>query len=251
MADQSEDIGIIADVHANREALEVALETLEGEGVERYVVLGDLIGYNASPKAVMDRLMDLQNAMFINGNHDRYLTGETPMFGLSREVIEAIKWTRRKISDEHEEFLSSLEKTRHFDDQHLLVHGSPRDPDEYITTFPLVRKNLEYLKEEHPEVKYCFFGHSHIPVVARPDGTSSQVKEDSRFDLSPEGPYLINVGSVGQPRDGDPKAAFGRYAPEEKALYIYRKSYDLEAEQRKIRESPLTDYFARRLALGE
>lgn len=241
---------ILSDIHANYEALDVALETLEEEGVDQYLVLGDLVGYNASPGKVVDRIRELDPCHCITGNHDRYLTGETSMNGVRGVTVDAIKWTKEQITEEQLEFIEQLENQSEVSDNILLVHGSPRNKDEYILSMNGMRKNLRFLDIHYPQVEYCFFGHTHVPSVISGEQLETDFENDRTIQLVDHTPVLINPGSVGQPRDGNPLSSFALYDTDEEEITIFRREYDIAEAQRKIREAELGEKTAERIAEG-
>lgn len=241
---------VISDIHANLEALEVALNTLEDEGVDEYFILGDLVGYNASPGEVVDRVQKLDPCYCISGNHDRYLTGETPMRGVRGVTAETIEWTRDQVSEEQYNYVDSLDTTCEVDEDWLLVHGSPRDKDEYILSMNGMRKNLRYLEMHYPDVEICFFGHTHIPSVVSAEQHQTTFEEDRTIPIQDSRPVLINPGSVGQPRDGVKYSSFALFDTEEMEVTIFRRPYEISETQRKIRDAGLAEKSAERLEQG-
>ncbi len=240
---------VISDIHGNLEALEAVLRDIP-EGLEEIYCLGDVIGYGASPNECCDRVRETGMPV-ISGNHDLAVTDlSTDLAWFNPVAAAAIEWTREQLTQENADFLRTRPRTIRVGEA-LFVHGSVRDPDEYIINRAVARENLAVLQAEYPNVKVCFFGHTHVKtVVPSPDGPSPG--SDDTLDLTSGGPYLVNPGSVGQPRDGD---TFASYVLAEDALdgarITYRfVEYDVEKAQAKIRDAGLPGMLADRLAYG-
>ena len=235
---------VISDIHGNFEALEAVLRDMPGD-VDTVYCLGDVIGYGASPNECCDAVRGL-GMPTITGNHDLAVTDlSTDLNWFNPVAAAAVLWTRKHVSEENAEFLRTrprMMQTR----EALFVHGSIRDPDEYLTNSVSAQENLRVLKSEYPGVSICFFGHTHVKTVApSPNGP---VLEAHTLDLSANGPYLVNPGSVGQPRDGD---TFASYVLAQGKSVTYRfVDYDIERAQAKIRAAGLPGMLADRLAVG-
>ena len=242
---------VISDIHGNLEALEAVLRDVP-DGVERIYCLGDVIGYGASPNECCDIVREMEMPT-ITGNHDLAVTDHsTDLEWFNPVAAAAVLWTREHLSDENAEFLRSRPRMMQSRDA-LFVHGSIRDPDEYIINSASAQENLAILKSEYPGVPVCFFGHTHVKTVApSPNGP---VTEAHALDLSANGPYLVNPGSVGQPRDGDTFASYvmaegsadGDGGPQVTYRFV---EYDIKKAQTKIRSAGLPRMLADRLAEG-
>lgn len=246
---------VISDIHGNLEALEAVLEDLP-EGVERVYCLGDVIGYGASPNECCDLVREAQMPT-ISGNHDLAVTDlSTDLNWFNPVAAAAVLWTREELSEENAAFLRERPRMMQTRDA-LFVHGSVRDPDEYIMNSSSAHENLSILKREYAGVPVCFFGHTHVKAVAPPPPEGSP-DDERALDLSTGGPYLLNPGSVGQPRDGDTFASYVLVEPADSAngqvpgpLVAYRfVEYDIEKAQAKIRDAGLPNMLAERLAVG-
>jgi diadenosine tetraphosphatase ApaH/serine/threonine PP2A family protein phosphatase len=182
----------------------------------------------------------------ISGNHDLAVTDlETDLNWFNPVAAAAVVWTREHLSEENAEFLRTRPRMIHTKEA-LFVHGSIRDPDEYIINAVSAQENLRILKSEYPGVPICFFGHTHVKSVA-PSPNGPVIQADT-LDLSANGPYLVNPGSVGQPRDGD---TFASYVLADGEHVSYRfVEYDIEKAQAKIRSAGLPGMLADRLAVG-
>jgi diadenosine tetraphosphatase ApaH/serine/threonine PP2A family protein phosphatase len=235
---------VISDIHGNLEALEAVLNDVPEE-VETIYCLGDVIGYGASPDECCDIVRELGMPV-ISGNHDLAVTDlGTDLNWFNPLAAAAVLWTREHLSEDNAEFLRTRPRTMQTDDA-LFVHGSVRDPDEYIINSVSAQENLAILRSEYPGVPICFFGHTHVKTVApSPNGP---VIEAHTLDLSANGPYLVNPGSVGQPRDGD---TFASYVLAQDEYVTYRfVEYDIQKAQDKIRSAGLPQMLADRLAVG-
>ena len=224
-------IGIISDIHSNLEALEVMLRKLEAEHVERIYCLGDIVGYGANPNECVEKVRTLCHACVL-GNHDGALTGRTGIQYFNSYARSAIEWTARILTDENLAYLKSL-PLRHEEGNVLLVHATPLEPEawNYILRLDDAAADFEVMREDQT----AFIGHSHIPV---------------RFDDPGNGKVIINVGSVGQPRDRDPRACCGVYETESGTFEWIREFYPVQEAARKIRQANLPEFLASRLFIG-
>ncbi|MEJ7820533.1 MAG: metallophosphoesterase family protein [Rubrobacteraceae bacterium] len=235
---------VISDIHGNLEALQAVLRDVPG-GVEKIYCLGDVIGYGASPNECCDLVREMEMPV-ISGNHDLAVTDlSTDLAWFNPVAAAAVQWTRERLRGDNADFLRSRPRTL-LTDEALFVHGSVRDPDEYIINSVSAEENLAVLKSDYPGVPLCFFGHTHVKTVSpSPNG---RVVEARPLDLSQNGPYLVNPGSVGQPRDGD---TFASYVLAEGGRVVYRfVDYDIGKAQTKIRAAGLPEMLADRLAHG-
>ena len=237
---------VISDIHGNLEALEAVLGNVP-DGTEEIYCLGDVIGYGANPNECCE-LVRAHEVPTITGNHDLAVTDLSTDLAWFNPIAEAaIEWTREQLTEENADFLRSRPRMMH-EEGVLFVHGSVRDPDEYIITGATARENLDVLKQEYPDVRVCFFGHTHVKAVApSPDGPASDF-----LDLTSGGPYLVNPGSIGQPRDGDTFASYvlAEDAPEGAQVTYRFVEYDVKKAQTKILAAGLPRILADRLGQG-
>jgi predicted phosphodiesterase len=240
---------VISDIHGNLEALEAVLEDVP-DGVEEIYCLGDVIGYGASPNECCESVRSYEMPV-ISGNHDLAVTDlSTDLAWFNPVAAAAIQWTREQLTPDNAEFLRTRPRMLQSEER-LFVHGSVRDPDEYILNGTVARENLAVLTSDYPNVQVCFFGHTHVKtVVPSPDGPSSGSHDT--LDLTSGGPYLVNPGSVGQPRDGDTFASYvlAENTQDETRIAYRFVEYDVEKAQGKIRAAGLPGMLADRLALG-
>lgn len=241
--------GIIADIHANLEALTVALATLEEQAVDQIICLGDIVGYNADPVACLKMLIE-KDIPCIKGNHERYIIGEKEDI-IKEDIDKMIEWTRKQLSEALFQYISEQMPNKMMHEAGFLVtHGSPRNKDEYLIKLNSFVENLKLLEHKHPNVKVCFHGHSHFPSALAKGHIVQTIQQDTTIELMPDKQYLINPGSVGQPRDECPLTSFGIYDPDRFLFHFYRRPYDIESAQHKIRSLGF-NRFADRLALGK
>ncbi len=236
---------IISDIHANVHAFEAVLRAIDALSPDQIVCLGDVVGYNASPNVCADMVREM-NIPTICGNHDAVACSLEEPWGFNPVALAAAVWTRESLTEANHTWLRSLPDARvheHF----VAVHGSPFDRDFYMFNWEDVLPHMEYLKEVDRDV--CFFGHTHTPGIFAADGVYT-IDDDSRFTLEEGKSYFINPGSVGQPRDSDPRAAFGVYDSDSRVYELVRIEYDIAAAQEDILAEGLPDFLADRLALG-
>jgi len=242
---------ILSDIHGNYEALEAVLEDARGR-YDRILCLGDLVGYGADPNQVASWARS-NVASVIRGNHDRACTGTDLLENFNPAARASAFWTRGALTPDNRAYLERLARgplriasepasDAGFD----LVHGSPLDEDEYLVGVDDVRFLSDYL-----DTKLTFFGHTHLQGGFLLAGRSvKRLIPDRVLQLEPDYYYLINPGSVGQPRDGDPRAAYALYSPEERAVEYGRVPYDIGKAAAKILQADLPESLATRLFEG-
>ncbi len=241
--------GLIGDVHANTQAFEVALKHLKAAGVDKILNAGDLVGYGAEPAKAITMAREQVHMVTIAGNHDRQVAGSIdPRMRLT--ATKALEWTRDNISPANLRFLAALPEGQIVDDRFIMVHGSLVERDAYILTAGEVKRNLECMLREFSQLKVCIFGHTHVPMLISTRGVVADLRETKSFQLEPGQVYMINPGSVGQPRDRCPLASFAVFDDEKHTVTFTRKPYDVAAAQRSIVQAGLPEKFARRLSAG-
>jgi predicted phosphodiesterase len=242
---------ILSDIHANIDALDAVLQAVPEGTWDRVVVLGDLVGYGAEPNGVIDRVRALDPLAVIRGNHDKAACGIDDASSFNQVARAAALWTLDTLTDDNREYLRALPSgPRTIDEGLEICHGAPFDEDHYIFDTDDALRSIE-TSARH----LCLFGHTHLPVVFRFDGEMldgfvPESHPQTRVPFDRECRYLVNPGSVGQPRDGDPRAAFAVYEPAGPALVLGRVEYSVEAAQRRIRAAGLPLSLANRLAMG-
>jgi diadenosine tetraphosphatase ApaH/serine/threonine PP2A family protein phosphatase len=212
--------------------------------------LGDLVGYGADANPTVELVRTLKRAVIIRGNHDKVCSGLESGEMFNRIALLSAKWTQQNLLPRHRKWLASLPKGPvQVDDCFAISHGTPLDEDAYIFGEIEALNMFRFL-----ELPICFFGHSHFPVVFSMDTESltTYVPNGSLFRVSlrTDARYLINPGSIGQPRDGDNRASFGIFDSKRMTMTLHRVKYKLERTQKKIRRAGLPIPLADRLALG-
>jgi diadenosine tetraphosphatase ApaH/serine/threonine PP2A family protein phosphatase len=242
---------ILSDIHANIDALEAVLAAAPADRWDRVIVLGDLVGYGAEPSAVIDRVLSLNPLATIRGNHDKAACGLEDGSSFNYVARLAAQWTFEALSPEHREYLRTLPKgPMTLDDAIEICHGAPFDEDHYIFDAEDASHALDSATRP-----ICLFGHTHLPVVFRRnpnvfDGFLPEGTNDTLVPIEGGLNYLINVGSVGQPRDGDPRAAFGIYDSTGPSVVIRRVEYPVQTAQKRILDAGLPASLANRLGIG-
>ncbi len=241
---------ILSDIHSNQEALSAVLARVKRKRWDKVVFLGDLVGYGANPNQAVDMVRALKPIQAIRGNHDKVCSGIESGEMFNRVALQAAQWTQQRLTKSNLEWLYRLpEGPTVVDGAFAISHGTPIDEDAYI--FGEIEALNVFRQTAFP---LCFFGHSHFPVVfgLSPDAihTVLTTSPTFRIRLEPGMRYLVNPGSIGQPRDGSPLASFGMYDSDAKTVTIYRVPYRVERTQKKILDAGLPAPLADRLALG-
>jgi diadenosine tetraphosphatase ApaH/serine/threonine PP2A family protein phosphatase len=242
---------VLADIHANMEALDTCLADADTRKYDRTLILGDLVGYGADPGAVIERVRALEPFAIVRGNHDKVACGLEPAEDFNAIARNAALWTYDVLTPEHRNWLAALpEGPRQVDDLIEICHGSPFDEDAYIFD------ELDALRALKASVRpLCLFGHTHCPIAF-------ELTEDTLESTAPSPPlavqffpigevkYLLNPGAVGQPRDGDPRAAYAIVDIDKRRVELFRLKYPVEQAQAKVIKAGLPDVLAQRLAVG-
>jgi len=239
---------IFADIHSNLEALETVLKYYEKEKVDKYFCCGDIVGYGPNPNECIEKIR-LLGSIVIAGNHDLATVGLKDISWFNEYAQAAILWTKEKLTPENAEYLKSLPQT--YQDENLtLVHGTPRNPiDEYLVNLRQARENIKFFSTE-----VCFIGHTHTPFFYQMNAQGEELYgnflQKNPVILAPRTKTIINLGSVGQPRDGDPRAACAIYDAEKREIYLTRFEYNISDVQQKMLEANLPSYLIHRLSYG-
>ena len=242
---------VLSDIHANLEALEACLADAARRRYDRVLVLGDLIGYGADPNAVVDRVRQLSPAGIVRGNHDKIAFGMEEAEGFNLVARNAAQWTLDALTSANRQWLVDLPQGPCvIDDLIEICHGSPFDEDAYVFDELDARQSLKLSSRP-----LCLFGHTHYPITFELDGTTfdsigPSAASETRLELRDEVKYLVNPGSVGQPRDGDPRAAYAIVDTDTRIVYMLRLVYPVEVAQAKVIAAGLPEVLARRLAAG-
>ncbi len=246
---------MLSDIHANLEALEACLAAAPAH--DSVVNLGDVVGYGASPNEVVDRSRSLGN-VFVRGNHDKAATGLLPLDDFNPLAAAAAMWTREQLSEEHFEWLKTLPHgpvpVKEFPSAQL-VHGSPDDEDAYVVSVgdalvPLLAIPTPLTFFGHTHLQGGFFANGSSADGFRPEYRTVGKAESVSLQLKDKTRYMINPGSVGQPRDGDWRAAFALFDTEAMVVHFHRTPYNLKSAQDRIFAANLPSRLATRLAAG-
>ncbi len=242
---------ILTDIHANREAFAAVLEDAQARGAERFVLLGDIVGYGPDPDWCCDRAVQLvaDGALCIRGNHDNAAAGSPePMSGLARRAMD---WTKTHLSSPHREFLAQLPLTATEGDM-LFVHGSANEPEAFCYVTSDTRAAPSF---RATEARLIFCGHTHVPLLASRDASGvvrqQEFKANLPIPLLRSRRWLAVVGAVGQPRDGVPQAGWALLDTETNELAFRRTPYDTGRTAEKVRAAGLPHELALRLLKGK
>src|SRR5580765_7637715 len=242
---------VLTDIHANLEALKACLTDAGARTFDETLVLGDLVGYGGDPNAVVELVQKLEPTAIVRGNHDKVACGLEQAEGFNAVAKSAAKWTLEVLKPDHRDWLAALpEGPIDIDEVVEICHGSPFDEDAYIfDELDAVRA----LKVSNRPL--CLFGHTHYPVTFELsedgfDNVGSASGAQTEVRMKPGCKYLNNPGSVGQPRDGDPRAAYAIVDTKRQCVELYRIRYAVEDAQTKVTKAGLPDVLAQRLAVG-
>ncbi len=242
--------GILGDIHANIDALQVVLDDAREQGVTDWICTGDVVGYNACPSDCIRVVREL-NAPVVCGNHDYYVAYEQNLADFHPAAAQAVLWTREHISADDLEWLRALPMSRPVMGM-TLVHATLDMPDHWGYIFDDLQATSHFVYQKTP---LCFHGHTHVPVVYEKTAFGAMhhdphTFEDGVFKVQLGKQYFVNVGSVGQPRDGDPRASYVVFDSGARTLRFRRLAYDVAAAQAKDREAGLPARCADRLEKG-
>ncbi|MSU36098.1 MAG: metallophosphoesterase [Pedosphaera sp.] len=235
---------ILADIHANLEALQVVLEDVKQQKCTHHVCLGDVVGYGANPKECLDIIRGM-NIPVVKGNHDEYVGVDQNPDGFNDAAAQAVTWTRQQLSPDDRKWLREFKYIR-WVANFSIVHATLDGPERWGYVFEKLEAAASFTYQNTP---VCFFGHTHVPVAFVRD-TTVRGGIYSKFRVEPGKKYFVNVGSIGQPRDGNPRAAYVVHDLEEQTIEIRRLNYDIAGAQKKILAAGLPERLALRLALG-
>jgi len=242
---------VLGDIHANLDALNVVLEDCKAHGVTDYLCTGDVVGYNACPHECMEIVRGL-NCPCVKGNHDHYVSSEQNLADFHPNAAAVVEWTRRQLSDEEMAWLRDMPFTETKMGMSL-VHATMDNPESFGYVFDHLQADSNFVRQKTP---ICFHGHTHCPLIYEKQMNGiyridAEGLPDNTFSLVPGRKYFINVGSVGQPRDGDSRASYVLYDPVAKRVTFRRLQYDILAAQTRIRNAGLPERLAQRLEIGQ
>src|SRR5262245_7738705 len=236
---------VIADIHANLEAFQVVLQDAKEQKCTHYCCVGDVVGYNANPKECLDIVREM-GMPCVKGNHDEYCSTEEDLDGFNPAAAEAVNWTRKQLTPEDRQWLRDLKYVK-LVASFSMVHATLDAPQRWGYVFDKLMAAASFT---YQNTSVCFFGHTHVPVAFVRD---SVVRGGtySKFKVEPGRNYFVNVGSVGQPRDNNPKAAYVIYDLNEGTIELRRLDYDIPKAQQKILAAGLPPRLAERLSFGK
>jgi predicted phosphodiesterase len=236
---------VIADIHANLEAFEVVLNDAKEQKCTHYCCVGDVVGYNANPKECLEIVRGMGMPV-VKGNHDEYCSSEEDLEGFNPHAAEAVNWTRKQLNPDDRKWLRELKYIR-LVASFTMVHATLDGPQRWGYVFDRLAAAASFT---YQNTGVCFFGHTHVPLAFVRD---SVVRGGtySKFRVEPGKKYFVNVGAVGQPRDGNPKAGYVVYDLDEQSIELRRLDYDIPKAQKKIMEAGLPQRLADRLSVGK
>jgi predicted phosphodiesterase len=236
---------ILSDIHSNLEALKVVLDHAKQQECTHYVCLGDVVGYGPNPKECLAIVRSL-DCPVVMGNHDEYCAGEMDLTGFNPMAADAIKWTRQQLTEEERTWLRNLKYVRNIE-SFTMVHATLDLPERWAYVFDRLAAQSSFNYQHTP---VCFNGHTHVPVafVRGPTGIHGGLYTKIKIEVGRK--YFINVGSIGQPRDRNPKSSYVIFDLDNNVIEIHRLDYDIATTQKKIHAAGLPASLADRLAQG-
>lgn len=224
---------IIADIHANLQALQAVLQDMKAQGCTHAACLGDIVGYNANPKECLD-IIRRMNIPCVKGNHEEYCSTDEPLDGFNPNAAEAVKWTREQLTEEDRQWLHTLPLVQEIAG-FVIVHATLDAPKRWGYVFDKMAAAASFT---YQQAAVCFFGHTHVPVAFVRD-TVTRGGTYSKFTTESGKQYFVNPGAVGQPRDNNPKAAYATYDLDSQIIELHRVEYDIPGAQGAITASGL------------
>lgn len=240
---------IFSDIHSNLEAFEALLECTPVKEADKYLFLGDLVGYGANPNKTIDRFKELKNIYSIRGNHDKVIANLESSSLFNPVAAFSAEWSKLQLSDDNQTFLKQIKKGPEVVDHFITIcHGSTFDEDYYVFSMFEAVESFKFM-----ETSIGFFGHTHFPVIYLLRNEKIDIvplTQETKIKLDPNTRYLVNPGSIGQPRDKNPNPSFIVFDSNKKELHFKRFTYNIKETQRKIREAGLPEILASRLESG-
>jgi predicted phosphodiesterase len=236
---------ILGDIHGNWEALSAVLDDAKAQGVSNFVCVGDIVGYNADPRRCLEKIRELE-CVVVRGNHDHYVSHDESLDDFHPLAANVVDWTRRQLTDEEIAYLRGLRLTRVVGG-FSIVHSTMDMPEKWGYVFDTLEAEAHF---NYQATSVCFFGHTHVPLAfEKSNRVTSSMYQKVRVTMGCK--YFVNVGSVGQPRDGDPRCGYVVYDTKNREIEIRRLAYDLAKTQEKILKAGLPERLARRLEIGK
>ena len=236
---------VLGDIHSNWEALTAVLADAESQGVTNYCCVGDIVGYNADPELCLEKVRELTGESVVRGNHDHYCSRQENLNGFHPLAADVVDWTRKRLSDDQRSWLGNLRYSRTVE-TFMLVHATLDNPEMWGYVFDKLEAEANF---NYQTTSVCFFGHTHVPLAFE-KGDVVRGGLYNVIKIVRGRKYFVNVGSVGQPRDGDPRAAYGIFDLVNNQVELRRVAYDFRVTQRKILDVGLPGRVAARLAVG-
>ncbi|HHE55629.1 MAG TPA: metallophosphoesterase [Caldithrix abyssi] len=233
-------IAVISDIHGNLEALTKAIDYIKAQNINEIYCLGDIVGYGPNPNECLE-IVRQQCKVVLMGNHDYAAIGLARIEYFNDFAKMATYWTMNQLSEENKEFLRGL-PFMYQTDRFIMVHASPTNPEHW---YYILTMNDALIEMQSFKQNICFVGHSHVPVIF-----NQQTSFKNDITIEPNQKYIVNVGSVGQPRDGDPRLSFVLFDPEAGQIKYVRLKYDVNKTYEKIIKSGLPPFLAERLLKG-
>ena len=236
---------ILGDIHANWEALSAVLADAKTQGVTNYACVGDIVGYNADPERCIEAVRELAGEAVVRGNHDHYCSRQENLNGFHPLAADVVDWTRKRLTEDQRAWLGALRYSRTVE-TFMIVHATLDNPEMWGYVFDKLEAEANFA---YQMCSVCFFGHTHVPLAFEKAGIVRGGLY-SKLLITAGRKYYINVGSVGQPRDGDPRAAYAIYDMVHNVVELRRVEYDIAGAQRKILAAGLPARAASRLEIG-
>lgn len=237
---------ILGDIHANIDALSVVMDDCRSQGVTDFLCTGDVVGYNAAPRECMKIIRDL-GCPVVKGNHDDYVSADRDLSDFHPNAAAVVMWTRDQLSEDEILWLRGLPFTEKKMGMSI-VHSTWDNPETFGYVFDHLQAEANFISQPTP---ICFHGHTHCPMIYEKQISGVFRIEAQDFKVPIGRKYFINVGSVGQPRDGDPRATYVIYDPKERQVRFRRLEYDVQAAQERILAAGLPERLAQRLEVGQ
>ena len=243
-------IAIFADVHSNLEALQAFIETTAKQDVQKYIFLGDIIGYGPNPNECIEAVRKLPNVKMVLGNHDAAAIWKSSPYNMSGHAREALFWTMKKLLADNVQILKSL-RNKLVETDVYYCHTTPQNPESWTYVNSQSQAFWVFRKTDY---RVSFISHTHRPRLLSQEKywkiKEERIEEDASFRLHPDRRYIINCGSVGQPRDGNVNGSYCIYNERDQSVVFHRFDYDREKTIAKINKAKLPDFLARRLKKG-
>jgi predicted phosphodiesterase len=236
---------VLSDIHSNLEALQVVLKHTEQQKCTHYICLGDIVGYGPNPRECLQIIREL-NCPVVMGNHDEYCATNHDLAGFNLMASDAIKWTREQLDEDEKNWLHGLKYVRNVE-SFTIVHATLDLPEKWAYVFDKLAASASF-NYQHTSV--CFNGHTHVPIAFVRGPTGIQGGLYTRIKIEVGRKYFINVGSIGQPRDRNPKASYVIFDLINNLIELHRLNYDIPTTQKKIRAAGLPVSLADRIAQG-